>query len=505
MLVISTVFISLYGLVSGDRLEKTLNDWLETSPAVQIQAEIYRRYLESQDRQEELKTLLSKIENEESSREQIGSLLPSPYTSRPPGTKGNSFQAQRLFVVSESDADFSNLMRAQLKKADRSGTSNTLWQWKSGKLEYQRLKDLYFPYQYGIVPKTLKVDVRSASQLVSYGFFHQNTPHLVTNLVALWIFGIAVEPFVGPFGFGLLYLLALIFAGMMEASASLHSGAPIIGASGAVFFVVGLFSMGFMRSRIRLFYLLAPLPIFGTLFVRASYFLILWLGFQFLGAIWALAYQDSSVAHVAHLSGFGLGVLVGSVLRKRYVPLLFPDVELTGKWLNLLYAADQEIHDDRAADARLKLIRLLNAFPQNLSLHQAIYQVAMTRLKDRPLLFKTAPPVIEQDIRHGNYDRAARRYNEVMRMLSHAPPLAPQYHLLLAKKSEAQGRHDLAAYLYASFALHHANRPEAEAARQKAESMANSISTEMRQKLEKAEIKPSDADSDEFAVDRFGW
>ncbi|HEY0516820.1 MAG TPA: rhomboid family intramembrane serine protease [Solirubrobacteraceae bacterium] len=73
-------------------------------------------------------------------------------------------------------------------------------------------------------------------RLVTAGFLHENLLHIAFNMYLLYLLGLMLEPALGPLRFGLIYLTALL-AGSF--GALLATDAPSLGASGAIFGLMG--------------------------------------------------------------------------------------------------------------------------------------------------------------------------------------------------------------------------------------------------------------------------
>lgn len=76
------------------------------------------------------------------------------------------------------------------------------------------------------------------AMFASYGFLHAGPVHLLTNMVMLWVLGRAVVDRVGLWGFGLLYGAALL-GGAAGFGLLAETLSPMVGASGAVFGLIG--------------------------------------------------------------------------------------------------------------------------------------------------------------------------------------------------------------------------------------------------------------------------
>jgi membrane associated rhomboid family serine protease len=83
-------------------------------------------------------------------------------------------------------------------------------------------------------------------RLLTSGFLHAGFLHLAFNMFALYILGQMLEPAVGRLRFGLIYFVALL-AGSFGALL-LEPDAPTVGASGAIFGLMGA-AVVVMRSR----------------------------------------------------------------------------------------------------------------------------------------------------------------------------------------------------------------------------------------------------------------
>jgi membrane associated rhomboid family serine protease len=74
-------------------------------------------------------------------------------------------------------------------------------------------------------------------RLITAGFLHAGLLHLAFNMFSLWVLGGILEPAVGRWRFGLIYFVSLL-AGSFGALL-LEPNAPTVGASGAIFGLMG--------------------------------------------------------------------------------------------------------------------------------------------------------------------------------------------------------------------------------------------------------------------------
>jgi len=133
-------------------------------------------------------------------------------------------------------------------------------------------------------------------------FLHGGWLHLIGNMWFLWLFGEALEDDLGHGRFFAFYLFCGFFACLFHVWAASRLTAPLIGASGAIAGVLGGYLIRLPKSPIRtiVFWKLRP----ETWQVPAFVWLGLWLALQFYGLR-----QGGPVGWMAHLGGFGIGML----------------------------------------------------------------------------------------------------------------------------------------------------------------------------------------------------
>lgn len=150
--------------------------------------------------------------------------------------------------------------------------------------------------------------------LLSSLFIHVAWLHLLTNMLFLVIFGLPAERALGPRRFLSLFLLAGVLANLIGALTLASAHAPIIGCSGAVSAVVGVYLVLFPHARLGL---VLPLGLFME-FVRvpASLLIGLWVLLQLLFTYAGPGF--GAVVWWSHIAGFGFGVLF-AVLSRRAV------------------------------------------------------------------------------------------------------------------------------------------------------------------------------------------
>lgn len=139
-------------------------------------------------------------------------------------------------------------------------------------------------------------------------FMHAGLAHLAGNMLFLWIYGDNVEHRLGRLG----YLMAYLGTGALSTlafSALAHGGgAPLIGASGAISGVLGLYALLFPGNRVKVLVFLFPIFV-RTVLVPAWIVLGVYLLLD--NVLPLLLHTGGSVAHGAHVGGFVAGVVLG--------------------------------------------------------------------------------------------------------------------------------------------------------------------------------------------------
>lgn len=141
-------------------------------------------------------------------------------------------------------------------------------------------------------------------QLLTYSFLHGSLLHLGLNMIAIWMFGAALERRWNDLRYLLTYLLSVAVAALTQLTVSgyfLAAAGPVIGASGGVFGLLLAYALYF-PNRVVSFIFLPFIQIPARTFVFGYAAIELFLG---------VTGTAAGVAHFAHLGGlFGgwLGV-----------------------------------------------------------------------------------------------------------------------------------------------------------------------------------------------------
>lgn len=146
-------------------------------------------------------------------------------------------------------------------------------------------------------------------QLVTYLFVHADFWHLFGNMLFLFCFGNAVNAKLGHLPFLGLYLLCGIFAGI--GWLVFGSEGPLVGASGAISGITGVFLILYPLNRIAVWDMFWMWITGDALHFPSWVFIVFYMAMDLIGTLTA---WGGSVAYVCHLAGAALGIAVAVAL-----------------------------------------------------------------------------------------------------------------------------------------------------------------------------------------------
>ncbi|MDJ0523268.1 MAG: rhomboid family intramembrane serine protease [Planctomycetota bacterium] len=146
-------------------------------------------------------------------------------------------------------------------------------------------------------------------------FMHAGWMHLGGNMLFLWIFGDNIEQRLGAFGYLLAYLAVGVGATLIYGAFRAESTMPVVGASGAISGVQGLYFIACPRHRVKVFMFLWVYV--NVFFVNARWIMGIWFVMQ--DVIPLLISMNvnigGGVAHLAHLGGLVSGLVLMLLLK----------------------------------------------------------------------------------------------------------------------------------------------------------------------------------------------
>ncbi len=151
--------------------------------------------------------------------------------------------------------------------------------------------------------------------LITYMFLHGDIMHLAGNMLFLWVFGDNIEDAMGSIAFLFFYLISGVAAGLAHIVMNVDSGAPLIGASGAVAGVVAAYVLLYPRVWMwTLAFMRIPVKLPAFVVIGA------WLAFQIVYVIMPME-DGSGTAWWAHIGGFVAGLVLVPIFKRRDQPL----------------------------------------------------------------------------------------------------------------------------------------------------------------------------------------
>ncbi len=156
-------------------------------------------------------------------------------------------------------------------------------------------------------------------------FLHGGIDHLLGNMLFLWVFGRRVEDACGPWRYLVFYLLAGTTSDLMTALALPRMDIPGIGASGAIFGVMGAYFVLFPGGRIRTIWFISFIPTWPQ--IRAFWFVLYYLLIQIPPAVDSyLNGVQYGTGYWAHLGGFFACIFIPLFLRPEAFARYLSDV-----------------------------------------------------------------------------------------------------------------------------------------------------------------------------------
>ncbi|MBW3198172.1 rhomboid family intramembrane serine protease [Marinobacter nauticus] len=342
-LIMACLLVFLFYQGGDDRkLEAALEDYLE-SDLLALEAPAYEDYLQreiqfegNQQRVLELQEFQQLQENEE-----------------------ELWQAVTLLL----DREFYQYLQ-QNRDLIWAPAERNLWLEQRSAIEQQWISRMS-AYQLGLVPAEL-----SLYTLITYQFLHGGWGHIIGNLLFLFLLGFTVEKALGPGRFLVAYLVCGALSGLVFTAFSMGSQVPLVGASGSISGLMGMYVAIYGLQRIRFFYFLGVY--FNYFRAPAIAMLPVWLGKEIYDYWFAGA---TGIAYMAHAGGLAAGAGL---------------VWLLGQsWLQVkeeFFEPEQEEQDEQFTKAYGQAMASLGRMEFDLARRQ--FEALRERYPERPVLLE---------------------------------------------------------------------------------------------------------------------
>jgi membrane associated rhomboid family serine protease len=258
-------------------------------------------------------------------------------------------------------------------------------------------------------------------QFFSYQFLHAGWMHIGFNMLFLYVFGNGVEDRLGKVGYLLFYLAAGVLAGLGQC---LFELSPILGASGAIAGVTGMYLALFPLSNVTLVYWIF---IIGSFEVPSVVLILFRVAQDVLFQLWGYG----GTAYMAHIAGYvvgfiaGMGLLLGRVLTREPYDMF-------------------SVLEQRRRRAKFRAMAQQGYQPWESGKLEAGQAPEPTPEEQRIMKLRAQ---ITRAMAEGKLDDAARLHDELVR-LDPQQVLGQQHQLDLANHLMAAGRYDAASRAY---------------------------------------------------------
>jgi membrane associated rhomboid family serine protease len=142
--------------------------------------------------------------------------------------------------------------------------------------------------------------------LVTHIFLHGSLMHFLFNMLVFFFFAPTLERKIGSVKFLLIFFLSGIVAGIGWSLTTANPLIPVVGASGAIYGILGTLAVLMPKMKVYIFPLPIPIDIWIIVILLALYFDVLPI----------MMGSSDMIAHTAHLSGLFFGLFAGMYLKR---------------------------------------------------------------------------------------------------------------------------------------------------------------------------------------------
>ncbi len=354
-------------------------------------------------------------ELESTAKELVNYYIKHPYLNLDPETK-------KLLFGEKENEDVEKMLASYRRRESRK--IHLFQDEEQQKLDQlsQKLKNTMddVPYRkYGFIPAE-----KSYIGLVTYMFIHGGWMHLIGNLLLLYLTGPFIEDVWGRPIFAVFYIIAGIFSGFMFSLYYPNFIGPLIGASGAIAGLMGVFLIKYWRTKIKFFFFF--FIIHGTFKAPAWVMLPIWLALEIfsVNAISVNA-EGGGVAHWAHIWGFIFGVVVASGMKRfkieeKYIhPKIESQVHFVDEGYKAFEEATQKRDEGKTDEAFALLLIAAKKNPMDKDVVEGLWNQGKELGKEKEAA-EFYIRMIEREIRHDLMDDAFAHFMNLKEKVSHA-------------------------------------------------------------------------------------
>jgi len=399
-LMLACVLVFLFYQGDDDRkMQAALEQYLETDLLV-LEAPAYEDYLEREVRFEERQERLQDLQEFQSLRQD------------------NEEVWQALTLL--TDRDFYQYLQDN-ESLIWTPAERRYWLEHRSAVEQQWLSRIS-TYQLGLVPGEL-----TPYTLITYQFLHGGWGHIIGNLVFLFLLGFTVEKALGPARYLVAYLLCGALSGLVFTAFSMGSHVPLVGASGSISGLMGMYVAIYGLQKIRFFVFLGVY--FNYFRAPALAILPVWLGKEIYDYWFAGA---TGIAYMAHtgglLAGAGLVAAFGKSWLQVRQEFFEPEEEEVDARFTSAYAQAMASIGRMEFDlARRQFQALYEQYPDRPILLDHLYQLAKLR-PDQPAYRQRARERMSDALAHRQPEKMVQTWLEYLKEGEAHHPLAAGDH-----------------------------------------------------------------------------
>jgi len=165
-------------------------------------------------------------------------------------------------------------------------------------------------YDLGFRPIFLSIEfLPNIYTLFTSMFLHGGFGHILGNMIVFLFMGIAFEQRIGKKNFITIYIITGICGALAHSILNLGSDIILIGASGAIFGILGAFAYSYPRDEV-----IMPIPLGFIMVFRRIKVMYAAIIFAVLETIIVVLDVQDNTAHFAHIGGLLSGVILAAIL-----------------------------------------------------------------------------------------------------------------------------------------------------------------------------------------------
>ncbi len=145
--------------------------------------------------------------------------------------------------------------------------------------------------------------------LLTSMFIHSDFLHILGNMLVFFFIGMAFEQRIGWKKFLPIYLITGICGSLTHAFLNLGSSIPLVGASGAIFGIMGAFAYSYPNDEV-----VMPIPFGIIMLFRRIKVIYAVLIFAALETVIVFIGSQDNTAHFAHIGGLICGVIIAAII-----------------------------------------------------------------------------------------------------------------------------------------------------------------------------------------------